>query len=120
MSADNYLTPAQVAERIKVSEKTLHRWAALDPTMPVLRLGGGKGDRSQLRFPEDRLASWLRSREQGIGQPRAKKLTPSEPAMPGQVRDLASVRVGEATAAGEPWASRWAKKPARRRADGRP
>jgi hypothetical protein len=114
MTADRYLTPKDVAEQLQVSEKTLHRWASQDPTMPVLRLGGGKGERSQLRFPEDRLASWLRSREQGIGQPRAKKLALSEPAAPGQVRDLASVRVGDGTAAGEPWANRWAKKPTRK------
>jgi len=98
MTADRYLKPDQVAKLLQVSEKTVHRWASQDASLPVLRLGGGKGKRSQLRFPEDRLAAWLRSREQGIGQPRAKKLAPSGPAASGQVRDLASVRAGDGTA----------------------
>ena len=73
-----YLTAAQVAEWLQVSEKTVFRWAAADPTMPALRIGG------TVRFPEERLQRWLRDREQGrprIGRPvlsSAKSAPPQE------------------------------------------
>jgi predicted DNA-binding transcriptional regulator AlpA len=102
MSLDPYLTAKEVGSLLRVSEKTVHRWASDDPTMPVVRLGGGKGERAQLRFPESRLAAWLRAHEQGIGKPRASKLVPSESAAPGQVLDLASVRDGETIAGRRP------------------
>lgn len=54
-----YFTPDEVAELLRVSEKTVSRWAAKDPTLPVLRIGG------TVRFPRERLLRWLHAREQG-------------------------------------------------------
>ena len=48
-----YLTPAQVAEMLQVSEKTVSRWALEDPSMPVLRRG------RVIRFERERLLAWL-------------------------------------------------------------
>ena len=59
-----YLTPAEVAEQLAVSEKTVYRWAK-DLSMPVVRVGG------VLRFHSQRLEAWLRAREQ---RPRSRKL----------------------------------------------
>jgi excisionase family DNA binding protein len=59
-----YLLPAEVADLLRLSTKSIYRLAAQDATMPVLRLGG------TLRFPRERLLLWLRSREQGRAQPR--------------------------------------------------
>ena len=52
-----YLTAADVAEMLRVSAKSVYRFAASDPTMPQLRIGG------TVRFPADRFLRWLRSRE---------------------------------------------------------
>jgi excisionase family DNA binding protein len=104
VTLERYLTAKEVGALLQVSEKTVHRWATEDSTMPALRLGGGKGQRSQLRFHEERLAAWLRTREQGIGRPRSTKLSPSS----SQVLALPSTREGESV----PWANGWAKKPA--------
>ena len=49
-----YLTIAQVAALLQISERTVYRWASTDPTLPVLRVGGGT-----LRFPRGRLLRWL-------------------------------------------------------------
>src|SRR5215467_11629927 len=54
-----YLTPKEVADLLRVSEKSVYRWAKDDPSMPMLRLGG------TVRFPRERLERWLRDREQG-------------------------------------------------------
>ena len=54
-----YLTPKEVADLLRVSEKSIYRWAKDDPSMPMLRLGG------TVRFPRERLERWLRDREQG-------------------------------------------------------
>jgi predicted DNA-binding transcriptional regulator AlpA len=116
MTPERYLTPGQVAELLQISEKSVHRWAVSDATMPTLRLGGGTGKRAQLRFPESRLAAWLKGREQGLGRPqRSRKLLPSAP--PGsresaQVLDLKDGRsdaAGEPKAVGDSWAKPWAK-----------
>ena len=40
-----YLTPEQFAGMVQVSTKSVYRWAATDPTLPCLRLGG------TIRFP---------------------------------------------------------------------
>ena len=63
-----YLTVNAVAHLLKITTTTVTRMAKSDPTMPVLKLG-----RRTLRFPKDRLMTWLRDREQG--RPRAKRLT---------------------------------------------
>jgi excisionase family DNA binding protein len=54
-----YLTAPQVAALLQVDAKTIYRWAASEPTMPVLRVGG------TVRFPRERLLKWLSDREQG-------------------------------------------------------
>ena len=60
----DYLTATQVARWLQVSEKSVYRWAAHDPSMPALRIGG------VIRFPRERLERWVRSREQGTGGAR--------------------------------------------------
>lgn len=54
-----YLTSEEVAALLRVSEKTLSRWAAKDPSFPVLKIAG------TVRYPRERLLRWLASREQG-------------------------------------------------------
>jgi len=48
-----YLTPKDVAALLKVSSKSILRWAASDPTMPAFRRG------RVLRFERGRLEAWL-------------------------------------------------------------
>src|SRR5438045_2518648 len=62
-----YLTAGQIAELLQVSEKSVYRWAAGDPTFPMLKIGG------TVRFPRERLIRWLLEREQGSGRPRMRK-----------------------------------------------
>lgn len=71
-----YLTAAQIAELLQVSEKSVYRWAASDPTFPMLKIGG------TVRFPRERLLRWLRDHEQRLGKPRMKQpvLAGAEPA----------------------------------------
>jgi excisionase family DNA binding protein len=62
-----YLTPAEVAELLKVSPKTISRWALEDPSMPVTRLG------RTVRFEREALERWLRAhgrRKAGSGGPQ--------------------------------------------------
>ena len=55
-----YLTPAEVADMLRVSEKTVYRWSLADASMPVVRLGpGGR----VVRFPREKLLAWLVRRE---------------------------------------------------------
>ncbi len=54
-----YLTTEEVATLLQASPKTVYRIAKLDPTMPMLKLGG------LVRFPRERLERWLKTREQG-------------------------------------------------------
>jgi excisionase family DNA binding protein len=69
----SYLLPAEVAELLRLSTKSIYRLAAEDPTMPVLRIGGS------LRFPRERLLHWLRQREQGRAQPKQVTLKQLRP-----------------------------------------
>lgn len=39
VTAEEWLTAAQVAAHFQVSPRTVYRWAAADPTMRVRRLG---------------------------------------------------------------------------------
>jgi excisionase family DNA binding protein len=71
----DYLTATQVARWLQVSEKSVYRWAAHDPSMPALRIGG------VIRFPRERLERWVRSREQGTGGARRGRQSGS-PATP--------------------------------------
>jgi excisionase family DNA binding protein len=62
-----YLTPAEVAELLKVSPKTVSRWALEDPSMPVTRIG------RTVRFDREALERWLRAhsrRKAGSGGPQ--------------------------------------------------
>jgi excisionase family DNA binding protein len=52
-SAPAYLTAAQVAELLQVSEKTVTRWSLEDSSMPVLRRG------RVVRFERAPLLAWL-------------------------------------------------------------
>ena len=52
-----YLTPAQVAELLQVSEKTVSRWSLQDAAMPTLNIG------RVVRFEREALMSWLRRRQ---------------------------------------------------------
>ena len=62
-----YLTIAQVAEMLNVDRSTISRWAASDPTMPVVRIHG------VVRFERHALLSWLAGHQQGA--PRAQRRT---------------------------------------------
>ena len=61
-----YLRPAQVAELLQVSEKSIYRWVK-SQGLPAVRIGG------VLRFHSVRLERWLQAREQ---RPRSRKLLP--------------------------------------------
>ncbi len=81
-----YLTPAEVAAELQISDKTVYRWAAQDATMPVLRIGG------VVRFPRERFMAWLRDREHGLGRRRSTKqsLSVLQPAAIAGVTDAAN------------------------------
>lgn len=55
-----YLTPAQVAEMLQVSQKTVSRWGLQDASMPCIRLPG-----RVVRFEEGALLRWLERKRQG-------------------------------------------------------
>ena len=73
--AADYLTPDEVAAMLRVSPKSIYRWAKQDATMPVLKIG------HVVRFPRERLQAWLEDREQGL-RPMRKLL--HEPKPPGR------------------------------------
>ena len=69
----HYMTIHETAELLRVSTKTLVRWVKADPSLPCLRIGG------VVRFPQERLLVWLRSKEQGVGKAkRTNKPLPAE------------------------------------------
>jgi len=57
-AAPQYFTPAQVAELLQVSDKTIYRMASMDSSMPATRFG------KAVRFRADLLARWLDARTQ--------------------------------------------------------
>lgn len=61
--APAYLTAGDVAELLRVSEKTVYRWATEDPTFPVFKRGRGR--RATVRFPREALERWIAKHEQG-------------------------------------------------------
>jgi excisionase family DNA binding protein len=75
-----YFTADQVGELLQVSGKSVYRWAAQDPGMPMLRIG------ATVRFPRERLLAWLRAREQGRPRTRHQMLAPAKPAPPQEAR----------------------------------
>jgi len=64
-----YLTARQVADLVRVAEKTVLRWSLQDASMPVLRRG------HVVRFPRERLLAWLERQE-----PRAARRQPKSAA----------------------------------------
>jgi excisionase family DNA binding protein len=64
-----YLTARQVADLVRVAEKTVLRWSLQDASMPVLRRG------RVVRFPRQRLLVWLERQE-----PRAARRQPKQSA----------------------------------------
>ena len=64
-----YLTARQVADLVRVAEKTVLRWSLQDASMPVLRRG------RVVRFPRERLLVWLERQE-----PRAARRQPKSAA----------------------------------------
>ena len=93
-----YLTPGDVADLLQVSVKTVYRWAKDDPLMPVLRIGGC------VRFPRERLLTWLRASEHGH-QSRKPLLAAS------QVRELSEARSPEKGACAHPCAQDKGERP---------
>ena len=67
-----FLTVPEVARLLKVSPKSILRWAKADASLPVLRVG------RVLRFDRDRLLSWLRTKTQGFGRQKTQKMTHDE------------------------------------------
>jgi hypothetical protein len=70
-----YLSPAQLATVLSVSTKSVYAWAKSDPSMPQLRLGGGRG--GTLRFPAAGIAKWLKSHEGPPATTRSVQLVSS-------------------------------------------
>lgn len=64
-----FLTAKQVADLLQVSVKSVLRWAAQDPTMPVLRIG------RTVRFDRERLLRWVGMKSQGFGRKKTHKMT---------------------------------------------
>jgi hypothetical protein len=54
-----YLSPSQLADLIGVNRSTISRWAATDPSMPVIRIHG------VVRFRLDQVELWLAGQTQG-------------------------------------------------------
>jgi excisionase family DNA binding protein len=54
IDGQTFLTPAQAAQLLQVSPKSIYRWARSDHTMPVFRKG------SILRFPRAELEVWIK------------------------------------------------------------
>lgn len=76
-----YLTAAQVGTMLQLSAKSIYRLAKDDPTIPMLKIGG------TVRFPKERLLSWLRSREQGRPQTRSLSSVAPKPAGTQELRN---------------------------------
>lgn len=73
-----YLVAEEVAVLLRVTVKALYRLVDSEPTFPVLRLG--RGPRARLRFPQQRLETWLRQRERGAQQTKKQMLSIAKPA----------------------------------------
>jgi len=62
-----YLTPAQLADLLQVDRSTVSRWAASDPSMPVIRIHG------VVRFHRDQVDLWLAGKTQSQGGRRTQR-----------------------------------------------
>lgn len=58
-----YWTIEQFSAFVGVPKKTVYKWPAQYPTLPVLAMGTGK--RRTWLFPIERVQKWLRDQEQG-------------------------------------------------------
>lgn len=54
-----YWTPAEFAEVVALSGKSVYRLIGEDPSFPTVKILGS------IRIPKDRALKWLRDREQG-------------------------------------------------------
>ena len=70
-----YLTAPEVAKMLRLSVKSIYRLAKSDASMPALRLTDGT-----IRFPSNRLATWLDERTQGRRSRKVVQLHGSQPA----------------------------------------
>ena len=61
--APGYWTIEQFAAFVSVPKKTIYKWPAQYPTLPVLAMGTGK--RKTWLFPIERVKLWLQRQEQG-------------------------------------------------------
>jgi excisionase family DNA binding protein len=64
-----YLTPAQVAELLQVSEKTVSRWHLEDASMPCIKRG------KVVRFPRAALMEWLARQDRSRRQKNHSSVT---------------------------------------------
>jgi hypothetical protein len=69
-----YWSVEELAAFVGVPKKSIYRWPAQYPTLPVLVMGTGK--RRTLRFPIDRVVRWLRDQEQGRPSPQRLHSSP--------------------------------------------
>ena len=72
-----YVDAGTVAAWLSVSEKTVYRLAASEPTLPVVRLNG------VVRFHRERVLRWLRDREQSRVRSRRSAVLSPRPAETG-------------------------------------
>jgi excisionase family DNA binding protein len=72
-----YLTAVEVANLLRVTPKSLYRLLEREPTLPVLRLG--RGASARLRFPRQRLETWLRQRERNSSPRVLTSVLPDRP-----------------------------------------
>lgn len=67
MTTEPYLTPQDVAELLRVNVRSVLRWVSEDPSLPAVRLGGGR----VIRFERTRLLAWLGRKRQHGARERA-------------------------------------------------
>jgi len=94
LALPEYLTVEEVAELLRVSSKTVRRWAQDDASMPVWQKD------QVIRFHRERLLRWLRLGEQGEARPRRRQVAkqvlsgPTDAPRPRRIRPLAAVAGG--------------------------
>ena len=63
----SYMTPREVAEMLKVDDRTVLRWAQQDASMPVTRIG------RVIRFERELLLRWLARKRPRTAQRSAQE-----------------------------------------------
>jgi excisionase family DNA binding protein len=56
----DYFVARELADMLRLSEKSIYRIVREDPTFPYVRVGRGA-----MRFPRERVRRWLAKRTQG-------------------------------------------------------